>query len=211
MKLNYPKRDNKRIYCEQKIASFITQDHIRSGFEYDFPIISSDEEVSKLIGYKGEYFLKDRMEVEKWYNKKERSMVGIVHFLESCEGPPSTVHGGAIASAFDDVLGSLAWRIGGYARKGIPTAVLTTKYLRPVVMNGSDFVIEARIKQIVKHRIELVAELFCIAPEKKVLATASSVFSVRKPVLADDVLPYDEAMEKFGRFRSVDEQKENIW
>jgi acyl-coenzyme A thioesterase PaaI-like protein len=56
-----------------------------------------------------------------------RSTVGSVLFAKTCEGPPGSVHGGAIATALDDVLGSQVWRYAGYARRGMPTITLTVR------------------------------------------------------------------------------------
>jgi hypothetical protein len=56
-----------------------------------------------------------------------RSIVGSVYFSKECEGPPGVVHGGAIATAIDDVLGSQVWRYAGYARRGMPTISLTVR------------------------------------------------------------------------------------
>lgn len=42
------------------------------------------------------------------------------------------VHGGAVASALDDILGTMVWRSVGYSRAGIPTMQLTVKYRGPI-------------------------------------------------------------------------------
>lgn len=38
------------------------------------------------------------------------------------------VHGGAVASALDDILGTMVWREAGFSRAGIPTMQLTVRY-----------------------------------------------------------------------------------
>lgn len=42
------------------------------------------------------------------------------------------VHGGAVAAALDDILGTMVWRSVGYSRAGIPTMQLTVKYRGPI-------------------------------------------------------------------------------
>lgn len=45
------------------------------------------------------------------------------------------VHGGAVASALDDMMGTTVWREVGYSATGVPTMELTVRYRRPVPMD----------------------------------------------------------------------------
>lgn len=38
------------------------------------------------------------------------------------------VHGGAVSSALDDILGTMVWREAGFSRWGIPTMQLTIRF-----------------------------------------------------------------------------------
>lgn len=38
------------------------------------------------------------------------------------------MHGGAVSSALDDILGTMAWREAGFSRWGIPTLQLTVRF-----------------------------------------------------------------------------------
>eukprot|EP00953_Heterococcus_sp_UTEX-ZZ885_P021984 12214-Heterococcus_DN1.PRE.6 len=115
---------------ENEVPSFLREEllstrHVRTGFDHDFPAIANDPTLAALIGHKGRYFTEGRISIRKWWNERDRSTVGSVLFAKTCEGPPGSVHGGAIATALDDVLGSQVWRYAGYARRGMPTITLT--------------------------------------------------------------------------------------
>ncbi|CAM9378349.1 unnamed protein product [Ectocarpus sp. 8 AP-2014] len=69
------------------------------------------------------------MDIRRWYNRDANVMAGSVVFSSGCEGPPDHVHGGAVSTALDDVLGTMAWREVGFPRWGLPTMRLTVRFL----------------------------------------------------------------------------------
>lgn len=44
------------------------------------------------------------------------------------------VHGGAVSSVLDDILGTMVWREAGFSRWGIPTVQLTIRFRGPTPM-----------------------------------------------------------------------------
>ena len=61
------------------------------------------------------------------YCSTTSSLLPFVHVLY-----PGNVHGGAVASALDDILGTMVWRNAGFSSAGIPTLELTVTYRDPV-------------------------------------------------------------------------------
>lgn len=79
--------------------------------------------------------------VELWH--EDGTMRGTVYFDSAYEGPPGCVHGGYIAAAFDEVLGS-AQSLGG--RPGM-TGRLTTHYRSPTPLQ-TKLTFEARLVDV---------------------------------------------------------------
>ncbi|CAM9208270.1 unnamed protein product [Ascophyllum nodosum] len=104
----------------------------QTGFDVDFPAMFNDPDVAAAMGYKGRNFAVDSIDIVRWYNRETKVTTGSVMFSEECEGPPGNVHGGAVASALDDILGTMVWRNAGFSSAGIPTLELTVTYRDPV-------------------------------------------------------------------------------
>jgi acyl-coenzyme A thioesterase PaaI-like protein len=80
---------------------------------------------------------------------------GDVHFGSAYEGPPSSVHGGYVAAAFDEVLG-MAQSLGG--SPGM-TGTLTIRYRKPTPLH-TDLRFEARLDRQEGRKIFCSGELF---------------------------------------------------
>jgi len=93
---------------------------------------------------------------------------GRVRFGSAYEGPPSSVHGGYVAAAFDEVLG-LAQSLGG--SPGM-TGTLTIRYLKPTPLH-TDLRFEARIDRQEGRKIFCSGELYA---GELLCATAEGIF-----------------------------------
>ena len=80
---------------------------------------------------------------------------GRVRFGSAYEGPPSSVHGGYVAAAFDEVLG-MAQSLGG--SPGM-TGTLTIRYRKPTPLH-TDLRFEARLDRQEGRKIFCSGELF---------------------------------------------------
>jgi acyl-coenzyme A thioesterase PaaI-like protein len=80
---------------------------------------------------------------------------GRVHFGSAYEGPPSSVHGGYVAAAFDEVLG-MAQSLGG--SPGM-TGTLTIRYRKPTPLHR-DLRFEARLDRQEGRKIWCSGELY---------------------------------------------------
>lgn len=83
----------------------------------------------------------------------ERSVIGRVNFGAAYEGPPSCVHGGFVAAAFDEVLGFAQTLTG---KMGM-TGTLTIKYRNPTPL-FADLVFTGRVKRIDGRKIFTIGE-----------------------------------------------------
>ena len=80
---------------------------------------------------------------------------GRVRFGSAYEGPPSSVHGGYVAAAFDEVLG-MAQSLGG--SPGM-TGTLTIRYRKPTPLH-TDLRFEARLDRQEGRKIYCTGELY---------------------------------------------------
>jgi len=80
---------------------------------------------------------------------------GQVHFGSAYEGPPSSVHGGYVAAAFDEVLG-MAQSLGG--SPGM-TGTLTIRYRKPTPLH-TDLRFVARLDRQEGRKISCSGELY---------------------------------------------------
>lgn len=83
----------------------------------------------------------------------ERSVIGRVNFGAAYEGPPSCVHGGFIAAAFDEVLGFAQTLTG---KMGM-TGTLTIKYRNPTPLSV-DLIFTGRARRIEGRKIFTTGE-----------------------------------------------------
>ena len=71
----------------------------------------------------------------RWFVTADgRTLYGLVYFGDRCEGPPRSVHGGCIATFFDEAHPALIH----YRRRIVPwTVELTVRYKRPVPLGST--------------------------------------------------------------------------
>jgi acyl-coenzyme A thioesterase PaaI-like protein len=101
------------------------------------------------------------------------SVTGIFTVTEDHQGAPGLAHGGMLALAFDEVLGSLAWLV----RAPSVTARLETDFRRPVPV-GTTLVIRARIEGQHGRRLFVSADGHLDAPDGHVAVRARATFMV---------------------------------
>ena len=97
--------------------------------------------------------------------------VGRFTVTELHQGAPGLAHGGALASAIDDVLGGLNWLVGTPA----VTGNLSVDYRRPVAV-GQTLVISARIDGIQGRRVYTSADCFIDQLDGVMAVQATAVF-----------------------------------
>jgi acyl-coenzyme A thioesterase PaaI-like protein len=93
-------------------------------------------------------------------------IIGVHH-----QGAPGLAHGGLLAAAFDETLGSLNWLL----RQPAVTARLETDFLRPVPV-GSSLFIEAEIVGVAGRKVYTVAEGHLGSPDGPVAVRAAALF-----------------------------------
>jgi acyl-coenzyme A thioesterase PaaI-like protein len=101
------------------------------------------------------------------------SVVADFTVSERHQGAPGLAHGGLLAAAFDEALGSLQWLLQ------VPsvTARLETDFLRPVPV-GSTVHIQARIVGRAGRKIWSTAEGRLGGPDGPLVVTAAALFIV---------------------------------
>jgi acyl-coenzyme A thioesterase PaaI-like protein len=90
---------------------------------------------------------------------------------EDHQGAPGLAHGGVLAAAFDEALGSLAWLL----RKPMVTGRLETDFLRPVPI-GTTLSILARVDAVAGRKIYTSAVGRLGGPDGRVAVRATAVF-----------------------------------
>ncbi|CAM9207093.1 unnamed protein product, partial [Hapterophycus canaliculatus] len=161
-------------------SEFVSGTWERTGFDVDFPAIVKEPRVAAAVGYTGRNFIGDSVDITRWYNRAKSVIAGSVIFSAGCEGPPGAVHGGAVASVLDDILGTMVWREAGFSRWGIPTMQLTVRYRGATPM-------ERRLRfdtHVVKRegrKVFVEATLRDPASGNKLLAEGEGLFYMRRP------------------------------
>jgi acyl-coenzyme A thioesterase PaaI-like protein len=90
---------------------------------------------------------------------------------EHHQGAPGLAHGGVLAAAFDEALGSLNWLL----RTPAVTARLETDFIRPVPVDATVY-IRAEVVGIAGRKIYTRAEGRLGAPDGPLAVTASALF-----------------------------------
>lgn len=118
-----------------------------------------------------------------------RTRYGRVRFSSSCAGPPPNLaHGGAIASAFDAVIGITAGTCGFPG----PTLNLTVRYCRPIRLGGSGKEMHSVswVKEVRQNgTIRLEAEMRDPDDSDMVYASASAIWFCR--LVREGAVPTD--------------------
>lgn len=99
------------------------------------------------------------------------SVTGQFTVTEDHQGAPGLAHGGLLASAFDEVLGSLTWLLGTPA----VTGRLETDFRRPVPV-GSVLFIDAHVLGVAGRKIYTRADGRLDRPDGPLALTAGAVF-----------------------------------
>ncbi|CAM9439801.1 unnamed protein product [Scytosiphon promiscuus] len=172
-------------WAEGDIPDFLRSEFVsgtweRTGFDIDFPAIAKDPRVAAAIGYTGRNFIGDSVEITRWYNRATNVIAGSVFFSAGCEGPPGSVHGGAVASALDDILGTMVWREAGFSRWGIPTMQLTVRYRGATPMDRR-LRFDTRVVKREGRKVFVEATLRDPAHGNKLLAEGEGLFYMRRP------------------------------
>lgn len=118
-------------------------------------------------------------------------IVATVNFGQAYEGPPSCVHGGYVAAAFDEVLGA------AQALSGAPgmTGTLTIRYESPTPLNVP-LRYEGRLVGVERRKI--FTEGACYAADQ-LTATAKGIFISVRPGRFLDLLAEREARQDHQR------------
>jgi acyl-coenzyme A thioesterase PaaI-like protein len=103
----------------------------------------------------------------------DMSVTGVFTVTEDHQGAPGLAHGGMLALAFDEVLGSLAWLV----RAPSVTARLETDFRRPVPV-GSTLFVRARIDGRHGRRLFVSADGHLDAPDGPVAIRSRATFFV---------------------------------
>ncbi len=104
----------------------------------------------------------------RYYKRPDGALVALAGFGPRAEGPPNHVHGGAILTVLDEVLGAAAWMAG----HPVLTARLNAQFRHPVHL-GTTFVVEPRIVDARHGLVRVRGEL---RDETKIYAEAQGVF-----------------------------------
>eukprot|EP00752_Nemacystus_decipiens_P009354 g8359.t1 len=161
-------------------SEFVSGTWERTGFDVDFPAIAKDPVVAAAVGYKGTNFLANSVDITRWYNRATRIIAGSVVFSSGCEGPPGMVHGGAVSSALDDILGTMVWREAGFSRWGIPTMQLTVRFRGATPMERQ-LRFDTRVVKREGRKVFVEASLRDPACGNKLLAEGEGLFFMRRP------------------------------
>lgn len=104
----------------------------RTSWLTDFPVFHHHN-VVRSIGKRGRNFATNSI-LYKWYwNDELQRIRGGIYFTRECEGPPGSVHGGAIATAIDNTLGWCSVRLLGF---GAVTLNLKIDYRKFIPLNS---------------------------------------------------------------------------
>eukprot|EP01118_Nematostelium_gracile_P009495 TRINITY_DN3210_c0_g1_i1.p1 TRINITY_DN3210_c0_g1~~TRINITY_DN3210_c0_g1_i1.p1 ORF type:complete len:214 (-),score=60.49 TRINITY_DN3210_c0_g1_i1:23-664(-) len=142
----------------------------RTGFDVDFPILL-EPEVRYENGSRGKPFGRN-ITYELYWNETEQLLDGGIFFNINCEGPPSCVHGGAIATALDSVSAYNAYRSDGFS---CVTLNLNINYKRFIPLNTM-VQIQAKTAKTENRKIWVEAKL--ISPQGEVHAECSTLFFI---------------------------------
>ncbi|ELR19016.1 thioesterase family domain containing protein [Acanthamoeba castellanii str. Neff] len=105
----------------------------------------------RALGARGEHYVWQDSKFEGfelYFNDEARSAMGFIDFGTRCEGPPGCVHGGALATIFDNVLGSTV--VEGLKGQRAVTLNLDVNYRK---------IIETRIDRVEGRKVYVTATL----------------------------------------------------
>lgn len=158
-----------------------------TSFAIDFPLLT-DPEVRRLSGNKGSPF-GQAIHKRMFWDAANNKLLGVIYFSFECEGPVGAVHGGAIATALDSVLGYYSMFLLGW---GCFTLNLNVDYHKFIPL-GSTVRFECSLDRIEGKKLFIEAKLMHLVDDV-VHSKAKALFYKSKPLPT-----YDQAMQMFGR------------
>lgn len=103
--------------------------------EYDENQFDPIKGIGEIAGHApkfvSEFQSPDRFMIRFYRHKKTLAFYAKVWFGHQCEGPPGTVHGGAVAAVLDEAMGQASW-IAGFP---VLAASITVNFRARVVLN----------------------------------------------------------------------------
>jgi len=124
-----------------------------TGYVEEFPILL-DDDIRTTMGTKGKTFGL-AIKREHYWDEANSKLIGAVHFTKGCEGAAGLVHGGAIATAFDSILG---WTVSRTAGFGSFTLNLNVNY-RKFIPLGAVVKIECAVVKKEGRKIYLEGKM----------------------------------------------------
>lgn len=139
-----------------------------SGEDYD-PIEGISEIAGHAPKFVSEFQSPERFLIRFYKNKFTKALLTKVWFGSQCEGPPGTVHGGAVAAVLDEAMGQAAW-IGGYPSLA---AHISVNFRMRVAINKVA-TIEAAVTKTQDRKIYVDAKLWSY--DHQIMADSSGLF-----------------------------------
>eukprot|EP00128_Syssomonas_multiformis_P013946 Colp12_sorted_trinity150504_noHs@3315 len=130
--------------------------------------------------------------VRLFHNKAEDRVHAVVRLGEDLTGHPGIVHGGLIATIFDEIFGGTAWMKSG----PVFTAYLTINYRKPVPA-GTVLMFTGNVKEIKGRKVFIDGT--AVDKNGEAYADANALF----------VVPRDKAMQKESPHYQIDHPNEN--
>mmetsp|Transcript_3001 Transcript_3001/g.7315 ORF Transcript_3001/g.7315 Transcript_3001/m.7315 type:complete len:236 (+) Transcript_3001:170-877(+) len=109
----------------------------------DFPILA-EPEIQAKIRSKNRSFTDQKISYRLFWDQSRRRILAVMHFNYSCEGPRGMVHGGALATGADSIMGFHSVRVGGL---GYVTLNLSLTYKKFVPLNSVVLAESVLVKQ----------------------------------------------------------------
>ncbi|KAL9654464.1 hypothetical protein ABK040_010485 [Willaertia magna] len=150
-----------------------------------------DTSVQKLMKKRGISFAVNSIYKCLYWDKTDGKLIGVIAFGSDCEGPPGAVHGGAIATALDEVF---AW--GGIRHFGFSgvTLSLNINYHKFIPLRKSMVGVEIEIEKVEGRKVFMKGKVFNLDNSDIVHNTATALFYKANPLMPS----FEEAIKVFG-------------